>query len=156
MRGVLVLALCALALCVAGCGGGGDGRLSKADYKVALGKIVKELNAAKQTVQHTELGATTVADAVAGLREFAAREDSLGDEVEKINPPSDAEKAHDKLAETMHDDAKTIRKVLPKLSSFSTVSQMIGYLKSQPQPESAREQEETLSNLGALGYLSGY
>jgi hypothetical protein len=156
MRGVVVVALCALAVGVTGCGSSGGGQLSKADYKVAIGKIVAEINAANRTVQQKELAATTVPDAVAALRTFADQQDTIGDKIEKLAPPTDAEQVNDKLAETQHDDADAIRKVLPKLSTFSTVDQMIGYLRTQPAPESAKEQDVALSELGALGYISGF
>lgn len=153
MKVVCVLALCALVLGVSGCGG--SGRLSKSAYHAALMKIARESDAAHQSVERKELASTTPAEAVSVLRSFAATEDKLGDELGKLQAPSDAVAANAEFAKGEHDDASEIRALLPKLSSFGTVGDLFSYLKSIPQPKGGREQDAAISKLQELGYTSG-
>ena len=147
-------ALCALALGVVGCGGGG-GRLSSSDYKAELAKISKQSDAAHAAIARSAPKATTVAQVQAVLRRFASAEDRIGDEVSKLKAPSDAEAANSELARGEHDDAAEIRAVLPKLARFKTVQQAFGYLQQLGGTKGGQEQDHAIGHLKKLGYTGG-
>jgi hypothetical protein len=153
MRGVCVLALCALMLGLAGCGGGGQ--LSKAEYKAALAKILKKADAAEHVIIETDVSnPPPVSDLVSKFRTLSEKDDGFGDEIEALKAPSDAADANALLAKSAHDDAAAIRKLLPKFSTFDSSFDLIDYLKTQPAPKSAKEREDALSTLEELGYYS--
>ena len=102
----LVMLVCALALVAGGCGGGDD----KDEY-------VKEFNKVGATLERTlsgigsQLSATTETKKIAGSIENGARAlDSAAKDLEKIDPPSDADGAHTKIIAGMRDLATTFRK----------------------------------------------
>ena len=156
-RGVRMLALsalCALAIGVAGCGGG-NGKLSSADYKADLAKISKQSDTAHAAVEQGAPQAKTVAQVQTLLRRFATAEDKLGDEVSKLKAPSNAEAANTELARGEHDDAAEIRAVLPKLAKFKSVQQAFGYLQQLGSTKGGREEDQAITQLKKLGYTSG-
>jgi hypothetical protein len=154
-RGALIfLALCGLAAALAGCGGGGNGA-SKADYRSELAKISSQANAAHEEVERTGPSAKTVADVQQVLRRFAAAEDRIGDEVAKLETPSDAKAANAELARGEHDDAAEIRALLPKLAKFTSVPQVFAYLQRVSRTKGGHEEDAALAKLKKLGYTSG-
>jgi hypothetical protein len=156
MRILCVLALCGVTVSVTGCGGGGKSvTLSKGEYRAALAKIAKEADTMHSTIERQELASTTVAEAVSTLRTFAERESAIGDEVAKLEPPSDAVAANTLLAKGEHDDAKTILGLLPRLSNFTKIQDLFAYLRKTPQPKGGIEQDRALTRLHDLGYAKG-
>jgi hypothetical protein len=145
----------ALAVCVAGCGGSGSGRLSSDDYKAELAKISKQSDAAHAAVEQRAPKATTVAQVQAVLRGFAGAEDRIGDEVSKLKAPTNAAAANAELARGEHDDAAEIRAVLPKLARFKSVQQAFGYLQQLGSTKGGHEQDQAIGELKKLGYTSG-
>ena len=153
-RGWRLAAVGALVLAGAGCGGG-NGRLSSADYKQELAMISKQSDAAHGAVEQGAPNAKTVAQVQAVLRRFASAEDRIGDEVSKLKAPSDAEAANSELARGEHDDASEIRAVLPKLARFKTVQQAFGYLQQLGGTKGGQEQDHAIGQLKKLGYTGG-
>src|SRR5215471_19786318 len=152
-RAPIPLALCVLALAAAGCGGGSGE--SKAAYRSDLAKIAQEAGTAHQRVEQGAPTAKTVAQVQALLRQFAADEDKIGDEVSKLNPPKDAAAANAELARGQHDDADEIRAILPKLGKFNSVQQAFAYLQSVGTSKGGQEGDQALTKLKQLGYTSG-
>jgi hypothetical protein len=147
--------LCALLLTLAAAGCGGGGGESKAAYRSDLAKIAKDAEAAHQRVEQGAPAAKTVAQVQALLRRFASDEDTIGDEVSKLNPPKDAAAANAELARGQHDDADEIRAFLPKLAKFTSVQQAFAYLQGIGKTKGGREGDEALTKLKQLGYTSG-
>jgi hypothetical protein len=147
--------LCALLLTLAAAGCGGGGGESKAAYRSDLAKIAKDAEAAHQRVEQGAPAAKTVTQVQALLRRFASDEDTIGDEVSKLNPPKDAAAANAELARGQHDDADEIRAFLPKLAKFTSVQQAFAYLQGIGKTKGGREGDEALTKLKQLGYTSG-
>ena len=147
------LVLCALAVVVAGCGGGSGN--SKAAYRSDLAKISKEAGTAHQRIEQGAPQAATVAQVQALLRRFAADEDRIGNEVSKLKPPKDAAAANAELARGQHDDANEIRAILPKLAKYKSVQQAFGFLQTVGNTKGGREGDEAVAKLKKLGYTSG-
>lgn len=147
------LALCVLAIGVAGCGGGsGD---SKAAYKSDLAKISKDAGKAHQSLEQGAPQATTVTQVQTLLQRFATDEDKVGDEVSKLKPPKDAAAANAELARGQHYDATEIRAVVPKLAKYKSVRQAFGYLQKLGHTKGGRETDQAIATLKRLGYTSG-
>jgi hypothetical protein len=160
---MVFLALCVVALGVAGCGGGGGGssstggnaRLSKSAYRNQLAKISRQANAAHAAVGQAATKAKNVAQVQTALRNFAAAEDRMGGEVSKLSAPRDAEAANAELARGEHDDAAEIRALLPKLAKYKSAQQAFGYLQRLGHTKGGQEEDEALSKLKSLGYTRG-
>jgi hypothetical protein len=150
LRAVVALALvCAF---VAACGG--SGRLSRSEYRARLAKVGNEANAAQSNARQA-LNATSVAELQARLKAFADALDRIGDDVNRLKPPKDAEAANAELARGEHDNASEIRDVLPKLSKFSTPAAAIPSLSSLANAKGGHEIDEALGKLKKLGYTKG-
>jgi len=152
-RGWSIAALGVLVIGVAGCGGG-NGRLSSAQYKQELGKISKQSDAAHGAVEQSAPNAKTVAQVQTVLRKFAGAEDRIGDEVSKLKAPQNAAAANAELARGEHDDAAEIRAVLPKLARFKSVQQAFGYLQQLGSTKGGQEEDHAIGQLKRLGYTS--
>lgn len=157
MRGVLFfLVCCSLAVGLAGCGGSGGGNgVSKAEYQSELAKIANQAGAAHQAVEQGAPQAATVAQLQALLRQFAAAEQRIGDEVANLKVPSDAKAANAELARGQHDDAAEIRAVLPQLAKYKSVHQAFGLLEHLGSTKGGREGDAALAELKRLGYTPG-
>jgi hypothetical protein len=154
MRRILIfLALCSLAIGVAGCGGSSGA--SKDTYRRELAKISKQAGAAHRKLEKGAPAATSVAQVQTLLRQFAAAEDRIGTEVSKLQVPKDARAANAELAKGQHDDAAEIRAIVPKLSKFKNVQQAFGYLQRLAGSKGGREGDEALAKLKQLGYTNG-
>jgi len=147
--------LCAVVLTLAAAACGGGSGESKAAYRSDLAKIAKDAEAAHQRVEQGAPTAKTVAQVQALLRRFASDEDTIGDEVSKLNPPKDAAAANAELARGQHDDADEIRAFLPKLAKFTSVQQAFAYLQGIGKTKGGQEGDAALTKLKQLGYTSG-
>jgi hypothetical protein len=148
------VALCVVAVGVAGCGGS-SGRLSKDAYRSELAKIAKQVNAAHAAVGRDAPKAKRVPQVQGVLRRYAAAESRFATEVSKLKAPKDAEAANAELARGERDDASEIRAVLPKLSKFKSVQQAFGFLQQLGHTKGGREQDEAVAQLKRLGYTKG-
>jgi len=153
MKGLAVIALCALALGVAGCGGAG--RLSKAAYQGQLTKIAAQAKSDQSSIAQAASSAKTVPQLQSAVRKFADAGDRFGDELAKLNPPADAEAANAALVKGEHDNATETRSVLPVLSTYKTVQQALGYLQSHGPTKGGAEIQTALAQLKQLGYTVG-
>jgi len=150
IRAVVALAL--LCVIVAGCGG--SGRLSRGEYRARLAALADESNAAQRNAQHA-LEARNVADLQSRLRQFADAEDRLGDKVDGLKPPKDAEAANAELARGFHDTAREIRDAVPGLSKFSLPLFALRSLRRLANSNGSREVDDGLAKLKKLGYTKG-
>ena len=160
MKAALIsLALCSLAVGVAGCGGGGGNggtsTVSKAEYQSELKKVSQEAGAAHGAVEAAAPQARTIAQVQAVLRRYATAEDKLGSDISNLKVPSDARSANAELAQAQHDDASAIRTILPKLAKFKSVQQAIAYLQSVGNTKGGQEGNDALTQLKKLGYTAG-
>ena len=150
---LVFLALCSLALAVAGCGGGSG--VSKDEYRSELAQISKDAGKAHHAVEQGAPQATSVAQVQTLLSRFAAAEDRIGDEISKLKVPNDAKAANAELARGQHDDADEIRALLPKLSKFKSPQEVFTYLSGLSSSKGGREGDDALKKLKQLGYTSG-
>lgn len=150
---MIFLALCSLAVGVAGCGGGRS--VSKDEYRNELAKISRQSGRAHKTLERGAPQAKSVAQVQTLLRNFAAAEDRLGNEITKLKVPKDAKAANAELAKAQHDDAAEIRAILPKLGKFKSVQQAFGYLQRLGGTKGGREGDAALAKLKKLGYTNG-
>jgi hypothetical protein len=121
-RLVVAGSLCVVAM-LAGCGG--SGRLSASGYKAKLAALNKEVDTAETHAQAAATRAQSVAQIRAALTQVAVAQDRVGDAVEKLKPPKDAESANKLLARGAHDIASETRAVLPALASVKTPRQAL-------------------------------
>jgi hypothetical protein len=146
---VLVL-LCLLA---AACGGGA--RLSPAAYKAKLATIAAEADKAQHDVEQA-LQAKTVTAIHARLSAFAAADDRLGDEIDALKPPKNAEQANTALARAEHETADTVRSILPRVAQASSAKSALDLLQNNEQAAKAGQALDTaLGQLKRLGYTKG-
>jgi hypothetical protein len=170
MRGVLIVALCALALAATGCGSSKPGasstpststttssgpRLSKAQYQARLTNIFQETRTVQSEILHAAETAKHVADVEAAVRVYATSGDHFASELEALNPPADAVVANAELARGERDNARETRAVLAKLSTFKTAHQALAYLDTLGQGNGSKEIDAALKTLKELGYATG-
>ena len=170
MRGALIVALGALVLAAAGCGGGKSGtsgkhghhghpsagpRLTKAQYQAKLTKIVHEATVAQTAISSAAERSRSVADVEVAVRGYASAGDHFASELESLNPPADTAEANAELARGERDNANETRAVLKKLSTFKTAHQALVYLGSLAQSNGSKEINAALTTLKALGYATG-
>ena len=142
-----------MVMLLAACGGGNG--VSKDEYRTELAKISKDAGAAHAEIEQNAPSATTIAQLQTVLRQFAAAEDRIGDEVSRLKVPDDAKAANAELARGEHDDADEIRVLLPKLAKYKSVQQAFGVLQRLGGSKGGREGDDALAKLKQLGYASG-
>jgi hypothetical protein len=104
LRKLLLLAFAATFL--AGCGGDGDGRLSKAEYEDRMQEIGAELRTASEGIG--DLSQTRDLDRLADtISDFQERLDEAADDVDALSPPENVEEETDEIAEALHAFADT-------------------------------------------------
>jgi hypothetical protein len=156
MRRLLLPAVLAASIALAGCGGGGGGgNLSRSEYRAKLAALSHEAAQAQATIQQG-LTVKTVAGLHARLLAFAAASQRLGDEVAAIKAPENAQAANAELARGEHDSAKATRTAAAGIAKMKTTRQAIAYLqRSLGNAQGARELQDSLNKLKTLGYTSG-
>lgn len=139
--------LCSL---LAACGG--SDRLSAEDYRARLAALEQREEKAHADVEKA-FSATSVAEISARLSRFADEQEGVGDEVESLEPPEDAESANAQLASGAHQLADEIRAVVEDLSGVKSpkaaqklIDQRLG------DAAGSRDVDEALSELKELGY----
>jgi hypothetical protein len=150
-----VIALAAVFGCVVLAACGGSGRLSKVDYRSQLAIITKHANAAHVDLALGAANARTVLQVQVQLRRFAATEDQLAAQVSALKPPKDADAANAKLAQGERTDAAELRKLIPKLSKFSSTKEAFRFLNGLGPTKGGRQQDEAIAELKKLGYTKG-
>ncbi len=142
-------------MALAGCGG--SGRLSGSEYRAKLAALNKEIGTAETRAQAAVTGARSVAQIRAALPQAAVVQDRVGNAVERLKPPKNAEAANALLARGAHDVASETRAVLPNLASLKTPRQALALI--QPRlgsaPKGARELDQAVAELKKEGYSAG-
>jgi hypothetical protein len=152
--GVLCIAAFAVLL-LAACGGGSSSRLSAADYRVQITKIKHEAASAESNVA-LGLKAHSLAELRGRLDAFSAATQRMGDEVAKLNPPSNAVVANTELAQGMHETARATHKASAAVAGLHTPREAIAYLETSPaNNRGARHVNDALAKLTKLGYTTG-
>jgi hypothetical protein len=141
--GCLVLAAC------------GSGRLSKTDYRSQLAVIVNGNALAHNALSLGAANVQTVPQLQTKLRRLASAEDQLGDELSALKAPKDAVAANAALAKGEHDDAAELRRLIPRLSTFSGPRQALHFLNRIGHTNGGREEDEAIAKLEKLGYTTG-
>lgn len=93
---------------LAGCGGGGDDRLTASTYKKQLRKIAKSFLMEVQREQRSFDAATTTSARTAVLVRFKGSFTNLADQVDAIKPPSTAQSTQDQLVAALRKSATDI------------------------------------------------
>ena len=150
VSGFFATAALTLLLLVSACGG--SGRLSASDYRAHLETIAKESDAAQHAVEKG-FQSTSVPQLVRVLSVFGAAEKRIGDEVDALKPPKDAEAANTELATGQHDTASEVQALLPKVKKMPSAKAAIAYLSKTPTTKGGREVDEALAMLKKLGYI---
>lgn len=156
MKAFTIIALCAVTLGLAACGGSGGGpQLTKAQYKAKLAQIGQEATKAQSGISKAAETAKTVADVEDAVRRYAAAGDHFASELEALNPPAEAAAANTQLARGERDNADETRAILKKLATFKTAHQALAYLGTLKQRNGGKEIDAALKTLQALGYAPG-
>ena len=98
--GVLATGLVVL---VAGCGGGGGGRLSKSDYEQKLKSEGSQLKTAFSAVDLEK--SSNINDLTTKLTNLQQELDQAASDIEDLEPPKDVEADNQKLADALHNAA---------------------------------------------------
>jgi len=148
-----LLALALLCPLAAACGG--SSRPSAGAYRAKLATIATEADKAQHNVEQA-LQARTVATIHARLSAFAAADERLGDQIDALKPPTDAEQANTALANAEHDMADTVRSLLPRIAQARTAKAALTLLQNDKQAaKTGQELDAALSQLKKLGYTKG-
>jgi len=126
----LAVALVALSLAAAACGGGGSPQMSHAQYQQKLTQITQQFDKEQQKA-FSGLDITNPNDVKKlgdRFREAAGVIDDVADDLGGVNPPDDAADANGKLVDGFHKTADALRQLgdaadqgdLQKLQSLST------------------------------------
>ncbi len=150
MRGtVSLLLVTALSLALAACGGGGAGRLSKAEYERTMQAIRPVLDTGLRDFQPTD------------FEHVAAYFGRLGEEVEavakrleSIRPPLDVAALHARLVGGETRAAKAFRKLAAELDarSVGAVEEVLRRFDSAPLRDALAEVQQAREAIAAKGY----
>jgi hypothetical protein len=153
------LAAAVLVAFAAGCGGNSTPsgpELSAKAYKAKLVKISKESDEA-QVKANDALQAKTVTLMRDYLTLFAAAEGKIGDQLAKLNPPSDADSANKTLAKGANDIASAATDAVAKMASLNDddLGGALALLKQNSKGEKGgQEVTDALDQLHKLGYTT--
>jgi outer membrane murein-binding lipoprotein Lpp len=120
-----------------------------------LGVILKGQVLAHNALSLGAATAQTVPQLQTKLRRLASAEDRIGDDLSALKPPKDAVAANAELAKGEHYDAAELRRLIPKLSKFSSPRQALHFLNRVGHTKGGREQDEAIAKLKKLGYTTG-
>ena len=150
-----VASVLALGATVAGCGdnGGGDSqRLSPAAYRAQLAALGERAGKTQADVEKA-LKARSVSEVSTLIAAFGLAQQRLGDDVDKINPPADADAANTQLADGAHQFAAEIRATVDALSQAKTPKQAVALLDQRlGNASGVKKFDAALSELHKLGY----
>jgi hypothetical protein len=149
-----------MVLLASACGGGGsdsaDKRLSPDAYRAQLKTIGNESGKAQAGLEEllgSDFQSKTSAQLVTVLTTFAAAEKRLGDKVDALNPPQNAEQANSELAKGFRDTDSEVRAIIPKVEHLKNAAAGILYLHKQPPTTGGKELDAALTKLKQLGYI---
>jgi hypothetical protein len=112
-----LLIAAALALGSAGCGGGGNGRLSRSEYQATMGSIVRQLDSA---LSHLGSFSPTDLEAVdTYFKRLGGTFDRLQGELEQIKPPKDVQALHGRLTDAAGKAAGVLQALARRLKRAS-------------------------------------
>jgi septal ring factor EnvC (AmiA/AmiB activator) len=149
----LLVAIVALAGVSAGCGGGDA--LSKQEYQQELSQAATDLSEASQTLGR-ELSNAAIgegsfdeaADEMAAIREQL---DQTADDLDGLDPPDDAEDAHNRLVDSLHAYSDDLEEIQGKLESGSD-AEITESLRGLQNLDSVKDLQQAGADLEELGY----
>ncbi len=152
---LLVTALAALALVAAGCGGG-EGRLSKAEYEQRVAEIGRDIQAGFGDLSGTQIDPSDLGGLADLLSRLSRALDTAADELSQLRPPEDAQAAQDELVAAARDLADLVREVARKVktSTLAQLAQMQDEL-DLSRSDAFRRLQEAMEALKAKGYRLG-
>lgn len=154
MRIVAIL-LVGTCLVAAGCGGGGSGQLSPAEYRAKLEALGKRADSASSTME-AALKKNTKAGFAEAMGVFADSYDELGDEIGKLDPPDDAKAANQELADALHATADAVHGLVPKIEDAPTLAAaLVVFEHSEAVGAAGQQIDHALNVLKKLGYTEG-
>lgn len=127
MLRAVVLCLAALALIASGCGG-----TSKEDYEEEIDAVGQQLDEEFTDIGRELQMSGGLEKAAPELRRGASALDEAVDDLEGLEPPDDAEKAHDKIVEGVRLLARDFRSAAPAAArgDVRRVLQLFGSIES--------------------------
>ena len=137
----------AVALFVAGCGGGSG--VSKNDYVKDLNEAVASLQ--KSTSSLTPEAATSGGAAVKQLESGGQAMDVAAENFNNITPPDDAEHAHGQIVDGLHKLADTFRDAADAARSKDS-DKLVKLLQGIQDTPGAKELQAATEELAAKGY----
>lgn len=154
MRRGAVIGVVVLLLAACG-GGGGNPSLSTSAYRAKLATVKQEAATAQE---HVALGlqAKSLSELRQRLDGFATATGNIGDEVAKLNPPQNAEKANTELADGLQETSRATRAASAQIAKLHSTKEAISYLEHSPaNRKGAHQVDEALTRLKQLGYMTG-
>lgn len=135
----------ALALLVAGCGGGDEA----ADYEAGLERVQAQLAEASDASQ-AAAGDVAAPKRRAALSEAQEAMAKAADTAESLDPPADVEDAHEQLATALRDYAELFGRIASTPPDDPAVSQLYGEA-----GEIVERLEEANAEIREAGYAAG-
>jgi hypothetical protein len=156
VRGGALIVAAAAVLLLAACGGSGSdsSQLSPSAYRAQLVKVKRELAGAQAGVAQG-VQAKSLRELRLRLDAFAEVTQRIGDEVAKLQPPTNAESANAELASGLHETARAARAASAAVAGMHTTKAAIAYLEHQPaNAKGAHQEGSALTRLQQLGYVT--
>jgi hypothetical protein len=144
---LLLLALAALAVALAGCGS--ESRLSKTEYDAKLTKTGSELAEASKALAKAKTGpefASGAEQIQAGLRKAA-------DDLDDVRPPKDVDAANDRLVDALRGLADEFDKVRDAAKEGAKAARAAGARLARSQP--SEEARQAILEIQRRGYNVG-
>jgi chromosome segregation ATPase len=149
----LLVAVVALASLAAGCGGGDA--LSKEAYQEELGQAATGLSEASQALgkelSNASIGEGSFEDAADEMAAIRDQLDQTADDLDGIDPPEDAEDAHNRLVDSLHAYSDDLEEIQGKLESGSD-AEITESLSGLQNLDSVKELQQAGADLEELGY----
>lgn len=145
--------LAALAVAVAGCGGGA--RLSKAEYEAEVAAIGRDLEARFGDLG-SRLGASDLSSLAALLARLGEALDTAAGRLSQLKPPEEVQAAQDQLVQAARDLADRAREVADTLQE-APLSELVSLQDELDltRSDAFRRLEQALDELKAKGYSLG-
>ena len=146
-----LLALLGATLLVhAGCGG--EDRLAAGEYRARLAAVERKQERSYAQVEKA-LKASRVADLKQGLETFAADQERMGQQVEDLKAPADAERANARLGEGLQRLASDVRAAAGDLASVKNPKLALKKVDARMNESAgSRAVDDALTQLKQKGY----
>jgi hypothetical protein len=149
----LLVALVVLTGVSAGCGGGDA--LSKEEYQQELSQAATDLSEASQALakelSNASIGEGSFKDAADEMGAIRDQLDQTADDLGGVDPPEDAEDAHNRLVDSLHAYSDDLEEIQGKLESGSD-AEITESLSGLQNLDSVKDLQKAGADLEELGY----